>query len=63
MILSEDSINTIIICSTLGIVNCILCVLCIKYDLFSKIGYYCSKKSTVRVTPIVEPSVMIVLQK
>ena len=61
MILSDQSITDIIVCCTLGVASSILCVLCIKYDLFTKISTYCSKRKVVPVTTVmtIKPVVSI----
>jgi hypothetical protein len=42
MILSEQSVTAIIVCLSLGISFTLLFLLCIRYDLFTKIARYCS---------------------
>ena len=42
MILSEQSITAIIVCLSLGISFTLLFLMCIRYDLFTKIARYCS---------------------
>ena len=65
MILSDQSITDIIVCCTLGVASSILCVLCIKYDLFTKIVTYCSRRKVVPVivVPTIRPVVLIEVQK
>lgn len=42
MILSEQSVTAIIVCLSLGILFTLLFLMCIRYDLFTKIARYCS---------------------
>lgn len=53
MKLSDESITTIIACSILGIVGTILLLLCIRYDLLSKIEHYCfpTKVRSIAIRP------------